>query len=754
MRFFLRPRVVNACFACRHRAFATASAAARKHSPQSSSQRSWLDERIRTSRSGSERNIFNLRNEVLNEIQTTQTSNHAYKNFRTLVFAKFDKLFLERGQHSFSQKKHEYGAFGVRTEDDFFIAAKRFRGSIYNACRLAALKRRVSRDDNPLFHSLRSAFAEENESGLERSLIFNFRDSLMTSSFPAAVAATQKQIADCRYPHEWFPATRALQRTVHVHVGPTNSGKTYHALKALENSKSGIYAGPLRLLAHEVYSRFLAAGKPCALVTGEELRIPEDIDSYFYSCTVEMTNLNRQVDVAVIDEIQMISDPERGWGWTQAFLGVQAREVHVCGEERAVELIEALCASTGDKVVVHRYKRLSALKTMNESLNNNLGKLQKGDAVVAFSRVAIHSLKKQIENATKKRCAVVYGGLPPETRAEQAALFNDPDNDYDYLCASDAIGMGLNLEIKRVVFEATTKRHSHGFGQLSTSSIKQIGGRAGRFKSASQAMKASAGQAPDPSKPGQPGLVTAFDEDDLFVIGEAFKTEVEPLKAAGLQPSADMIERFSSYFPPNIPLSYILARLREVATLSSKYFLCGTGPMIDIADLIQPYPMTIYDRLTLLSAPVNLKDEQGTALLQAMARCISEMRGDLVDIPEIPLEILEDGAQDKEATPAIYLHKLEFLHGAITLYLWLTYRFSGIFRSQNLAFHVKEMVEARISKSLADVSLTTEQRAKMRRQMRRRAQLADLRKREVLDDSAVDDGPRNETPPQYTGGQV
>lgn len=267
--------------------------------------------------------------------------------------------------------------------------------------------------------------------------------------FTSAELENQKEVADLRFPAEWYPATREVQRTVHLHVGPTNSGKTYHALQRLEQAETGIYLGPLRLLAHEVYTRLVAKGKPCALITGEEQRRPEGVKASMFSCTVEMAPLNTPFEVAVIDEIQMISHQDRGWAWTQAFLGLQAKEVHLCGEARTVPLMRELCALVGDKVIVHEYKRLTPLKVAPRSLKGKLQELEKGDCIVAFTVLGIHALRREIEMKTGKKCAIVYGSLPPETRAQQARLFNDPDNEYDYLVASDAIGMGLNLYVLR-----------------------------------------------------------------------------------------------------------------------------------------------------------------------------------------------------------------------------------------------------------------------------------------------------------------
>ena len=289
--------------------------------------------------------------------------------------------------------------------------------------------------------------AGRGKATLERRLRYLFYAQIYGGRFTKAETDNQKQLADLRYPAEWYPATREVPRVVHMHVGPTNSGKTYHALKRLEAADSGIYLGPLRLLAHEVFTRLNAMGRPCALVTGEEQRVPEGDAPPMYSCTVEMAPLNTKFDVAVIDEIQMINHKERGWAWTQAFLGLQAREIHLCGEARTVNIMRELCALVGDEVHVHTYQRLTPLGVEKQSLHGNMKKLQKGDCLVAFSVVGIHALRRQIEKSTGKKCAIVYGSLPPETRAQQARLFNDPDNNYDYLVASDAIGMGLNLYV-------------------------------------------------------------------------------------------------------------------------------------------------------------------------------------------------------------------------------------------------------------------------------------------------------------------
>lgn len=298
----------------------------------------------------------------------------------------------------------------------------------------------------------REAYINNGEDGIRAQLMFALQGHCANYGFVQSDIVNQTRLADLRFPYEWYPATRAVQRKIHLHVGPTNSGKTYQALQRLEQSSTGIYAGPLRLLAHEVYRRLNANGKTCDLLTGDERVVAENKSAKMISCTVEMIPICQQVEVAVIDEIQMIGSDDRGWAWTQALMGVRAEEVHLCGEERAVPLIEELVAAMGEPLEIHRYERLNPLRAMSKSLNGKWSNLRKGDCVVIFSRLMIHTRRREIERETGKRVAVVYGGLPPEIRAQQAKLFNDLDNDYDYLVASDAVGMGLNLFVAKNLF--------------------------------------------------------------------------------------------------------------------------------------------------------------------------------------------------------------------------------------------------------------------------------------------------------------
>ena len=323
-------------------------------------------------------------------------------------------------------------------------------------------------DDKWQMPRIQEDMAENLPSSVDRALTRRFmawalettrsRGTFQPSVYNA-LTSVQKAV-DFTHPAEWFPVARMLKRKVHMHVGPTNSGKTHNALRALAASRQGVYASPLRLLAYEVFDR-LNRGKivplgadpsappetrkrTCNLITGEEVRLLEE-DAPLWSCTVEMVDTKRRYDIAVIDEIQMLSDAHRGGAWTAAVLGLHAEELHLCGEEGAVPLVHEMLKDTGDELIVHRYERLTPLVMDSKSLDGDLRKIEPGDCVVAFSRSALFALKRDIEKITGMRCAIIYGRLPPEVRCEQADLFNDPNSGYDVLVGSDAIGMGLNL---------------------------------------------------------------------------------------------------------------------------------------------------------------------------------------------------------------------------------------------------------------------------------------------------------------------
>ncbi|KAL3468653.1 ATP-dependent RNA helicase SUV3 [Aspergillus heterothallicus] len=573
---------------------------------------------------------------------------------------------------------------------------RRFERRVHNACRMEDTRNKSS-SLHEIKRTLQQAFYKSGKTGVKRELEFLRYALDLNFRFSEPNLDQQKKIADLRYPAEWYPQARATQRTIHLHVGPTNSGKTYHALKRLEASRNGFYAGPLRLLAQEVYHRFQSSGIPCSLVTGDEVKIPEGQKPEIVSNTVEMVNLGRPCEVGVIDEIQMIADSSRGWAWTRAVLGSRAKELHLCGETRAVPLIRELAALTGDKLEIHRYQRLNPLQVMSESLQGDWSKLEKGDCVVSFSRVGIHALKAQIEKFTGRRVAIVYGGLPAEIRTQQASLFNDPENDYDFLVASDAIGMGLNLSVKRIIFETVVKRIPSGLIRLSVPEVKQIAGRAGRYRSAAQQNSDK-----KEGKADNVGYVTSLEEVDLPFIREAMGVEPPPITAAGLNPTDSHFEKFAAYFPPNVSLEYIIKRLWEVSQVHSLFFMCDSRSLVDNAGVIDIVSgLQIADQISFMAAPIHTREAEGRDVAVAFAQCIANhTNGRLLDIPGLNLEILEEPVSGNKE----YLTGLESLHKSVILYSWLSYRFGGIFTDRTLAVHVKELVEERMVRALTEFS--------------------------------------------------
>ncbi|KYM98234.1 hypothetical protein ALC62_11084 [Cyphomyrmex costatus] len=354
-----------------------------------------------------------------------------------------------------------------------------------------------------------------------------------------------KKISDLRSPATWYPLARSKNRKIIFHAGPTNSGKTYHALERFITAKSGVYCAPLKLLVAEVFHRCNERGTPCDLLTGEERKYVKGYNNSanHLSCSVEMANLQNNYEVAVIDEIQLMRDLNRGWAWTRALLGIPADEIHLCGEAAAIELVKAICVSTGENVEVRRYKRLTDLEVENQAVET-LNNVMPGDCIVCFNKNDIYTVSRSLESRGKE-VAVIYGSLPPGTKLAQAAKFNDPNNSCKILVATNAIGMGLNLHIRRIIFYSLIQPTSNEKGEkemdvISVSAALQIAGRAGRYGTAWDI-----------------GYVTTFKREDLSTLKNLLSQTPETITQAGLHPTADQIELYA-YHLPNSSLSNLM----------------------------------------------------------------------------------------------------------------------------------------------------------------------------------------------------
>lgn len=276
-------------------------------------------------------------------------------------------------------------------------------------------------------------------------------------------------------PEKQYPEARGMKRHFILHIGPTNSGKTYQALERLRQAYRGIYLGPLRLLALEIYDRMVASGIPCSMITGEEaIRTP---GSFVQSSTIEILDIREVYDIAVIDEAQMMADENRGSYWTRAILGIRAEEIHVCCSGTAEELLIRMIKRCGDTYDIVRHERNTKLEFIPERYDINKD-VQQGDALIAFSKKNVLAIAAALEGRGIK-ASVIYGNLPPQTRQEQVRLFTEGIN--QVVVATDAIGMGINLPIRRIVFMNTVKFDGSDKRRLRAEEIRQIAGRAGRY---------------------------------------------------------------------------------------------------------------------------------------------------------------------------------------------------------------------------------------------------------------------------------
>ena len=441
---------------------------------------------------------------------------------------------------------------------------------------------------------------------------------------------------------EKFAPARRLGRRIVFHMGPTNSGKTYAALKHLTEAATGTYLAPLRLLALENYEALLERGLRAGMVTGEE--ILGEAGPTHTARTIETADLTRPVDVAVIDEIQMLADPDRGWAWTNALFGVPARTVIVCGSDDALAYVRRAAEAAGESLEVVPFERKTPLVLLDQPVP--LEKVEPGDAVVAFSRRAVHE-NREILVAAGHRVATIYGALSPEVRRAEAARFRT--GEATVLVTTDAIGMGLNLgPLKRVVFSAVRKFDGVGERGLTNSEIRQIAGRAGRFGHQ------------------EVGYVAACEE-----------TGIAPLKVAlGGAPTAPAADTRFFVRPDLIAITSVAEEmqtqsLREVlAHFARATFYAGSPfqpsaleEILEVARLVDRARLPIQEKFVFSVCPVDRRDEVAMAVLERW----TQARAAGVGVPALRANLRGE---------------LDYQERAVKLasaYLWLSRRFPETF---------------------------------------------------------------------------
>jgi ATP-dependent RNA helicase SUPV3L1/SUV3 len=460
----------------------------------------------------------------------------------------------------------------------------------------------------------------------------------------------------------------AKDRTFEYFVGPTNSGKTHAAIEILRAAGSGIYLAPLRLLALEIYERLNDEGTPASLVTGEE-RIVNEF-AHHVSSTVEMVDISREFDVAVIDETQLLEDPQRGWAWTLAIAAVRAPRVVMCGSHEGLVAAQRLIARLGEKLAVRTFERKNPLRVVPAI---TFAELRRGDAVVGFSRNAVVELQGEV-GRRGFTSAAIYGSLSPLVRRREAERFRT--GAADVLVATDAIGLGLNLPIRRIVFATLEKYDGISERLLTPQEVRQIAGRAGRYGIHEE------------------GLVTAFDRAFVGLLKRSIERhDIEPSDAPiWISPTDDHLRRLSPIIRTTRVgrlLQFFQERvLREgdvgmrIADLSDTIEIANT---LEMTEGFLELPFEV--RCTYSRAPVNTR---GPSLAILGHWAVQHATDGVVDGEEL---MMEGGARDR-------LLAYEDRSRLATLYLWLAQRFPHVYRNHAEVALIRDSIDDDIHAAL------------------------------------------------------
>ncbi|WP_313031396.1 helicase-related protein [Massilia alkalitolerans] len=480
-------------------------------------------------------------------------------------------------------------------------------------------------------------------------------------------ARTKESINLAEYPESFEVASR-MQRKFIALLGPTNSGKTHRAMEALAKAASGVYLAPLRLLALENYERLQNArphGAPIkvSLITGEERRIAED--ATHVASTVEMLDTKTQVEVAVIDEIQMLADRDRGAAWTAAVCGAPASTVFLVGAPEARRAIEALAERLEVPLEVHVLKRMAPL-AMEPSPVRKLGNLRRGDAVIAFSRRDVLMWRDMI---TEKGLSVatVYGNLSPEVRRAQAERFRE--GQADIVVGTDALAMGLNMPIARIVMTTAVKYNGYEEEEISAALAKQIAGRAGRYGVHEE------------------GFVAGYDDDTHEVMRALMKEKIPPVAATGfaVAPSLEQLHRISSV-TGETSLVKLLKRFAHNIDVPDGFFYPRiTEEQNERAEWLDTLPLSVAEKFMLSLVPISSRVPVLQSAWEHWALSLAKKKVCKLQPPAQELYYMN--LQEVEDTCRMY-----------SAYAWLGYRepehFPSIELAQQLAREASERVDA------------------------------------------------------------
>ncbi|AWK89006.1 helicase-related protein [Azospirillum thermophilum] len=463
-----------------------------------------------------------------------------------------------------------------------------------------------------------------------------------------------------------FPVARGLGRRLVLVIGPTNSGKTHHAIEALKAARDGVYLAPLRLLALEVMERLNAEGTPATLVTGEEeIRTP---GARHVASTIELMDPDRPVEVAVIDEIQMLADRDRGWAWTAALMGVPADTVYILGAPEVRPLVERAAAHLGEALEVVELGRKTPLTLLDRRLDWQ--DVEPGDALIAFSRREVLSVRDTLL-ARGLSVATVYGALAPAVRRREAARFLS--GEADVVVATDAIGMGLNLPCRRVLFTALEKYDGSAVRPLTSTEVKQIAGRAGRFGKFEE---------------GAFGVVARGTPAALRTLLEKADPRLKPDAPLSVRPTRAMLARLAGHVGTD-GAALAVSCFADARTAGSPYRLADLSTLRRVAVLLDGRRLTLDDRLDLLFSPVDLDEPADAEVFSAIL--------DAVESGEtLPLARLVPARLD-----GLEADVLEAASRACDLYHWAARKFPERLPDRDRVRATRDAIGQRLSERLA-----------------------------------------------------
>ena len=462
-----------------------------------------------------------------------------------------------------------------------------------------------------------------------------------------------------------FPLARSLKRKIVFHVGATNSGKTYQALQELSSASTGYYLAPLRLLALEGYENLKKDGISISLITGEEEIIDED--STHISSTIEMMNMAVDVDVCVIDEIQMISDRDRGWAWANALIGVPAKKVILTGSYNALKAVEELCEYLGEELEIIEFKRKNELVMMDTPIL--LNNIEPKTALIAFSRRDVLSLKQQLSQ--KYKVSVIYGNLSPEVRREEARRFREGES--EVLVSTDAIAMGLNLPIKTLLFSKDNKFDGIRRRKLQPIEVVQIAGRAGRYGLEDK------------------GFVGAISEDILSTIKSVFFTPLPNIHLPiSVMASLEHVMLIGDILETDNILD-ILEFFAENMEFDGPFEAANIDSMLEIASIVGEYHLDLKTRFFLSCAPASISSPYIESVFHRYIKQIEAGKKVLY----IPPRDLPPFAQTNDM-----LLNAEDRVREISLYLWLSFKFPDTFENTQQAINARVRLNQFIENSL------------------------------------------------------